>query len=85
MMHGFSMAPLPRFVQIEPVGQCNLRYRMCPIRFREESAPGHPRAYMDLALFRRLIDPFPDLEELQLQGLGEPLLHGLDTGPHSLR
>lgn len=25
---------LPQFVQIEPVGQCNLRCRMCPIQFR---------------------------------------------------
>jgi MoaA/NifB/PqqE/SkfB family radical SAM enzyme len=25
-------APLPKFLQIEPVGQCNLRCRMCPIQ-----------------------------------------------------
>jgi len=67
--------PLPRFVQIEPVGQCNLRCRMCPIQFRGEGAPGQPRAYMDVEVFRRLIDQFDGVEELQLQGLGEPLLH----------
>jgi radical SAM protein with 4Fe4S-binding SPASM domain len=69
------MTALPRFVQIEPVGQCNLRCRMCPIQFRAEGAPGQPRAYMPMEVFRRLIDQFPDMTELQLQGLGEPLLH----------
>ena len=67
--------PLPRFVQIEPVGQCNLRCRMCPIQFRNEGRPGQPRSFMDFNLFCRLLDQFPDLTELQLQGLGEPLLH----------
>jgi radical SAM protein with 4Fe4S-binding SPASM domain len=66
---------LPRFVQIEPVGQCNLRCRMCPIQFRTDGAPGQPRAFMDFGVFRRLIGQFPEISELQLQGLGEPLLH----------
>jgi radical SAM protein with 4Fe4S-binding SPASM domain len=67
--------PLPRFVQIEPVGQCNLRCRMCPIQFRSESAPGQPRAQMDFSVFCGLLDQFPEMTELQLQGLGEPLMH----------
>jgi radical SAM protein with 4Fe4S-binding SPASM domain len=66
---------LPSFVQIEPVGQCNLRCRMCPIQFRTDGAPGQPRAYMSFESFCRLIDQYPGLTELQLQGLGEPLLH----------
>ncbi|OWW19771.1 radical SAM protein [Noviherbaspirillum denitrificans] len=69
------MTPLPEYVQIEPVGQCNLRCRMCPIQFRGEGGPGQPRAFMDIAVFRRLVDQFPSMTELQLQGLGEPLLH----------
>lgn len=69
------MTALPRFVQIEPVGQCNLRCRMCPIQFRPEGRPGQPRAYLDYDVYCRLVDQFPDMEELQLQGLGEPLLH----------
>ncbi|HJV73027.1 MAG TPA: radical SAM protein [Noviherbaspirillum sp.] len=69
------MTELPKFVQIEPVGQCNLRCRMCPIQFRPEGTPGQPRAYMDFEVFCGLIDQFPDMTELQLQGLGEPLLH----------
>lgn len=66
---------LPGYVQIEPVGQCNLRCRMCPIQFRPESERGHPRAYMDFDVFRSLVDQFPQMTELQLQGLGEPLMH----------
>ncbi|GAB3549685.1 radical SAM protein [Noviherbaspirillum agri] len=69
------MTELPGFVQIEPVGQCNLRCRMCPIQFRGEGGPGQPRAYMDFDVYRRLVDQFPAMNELQLQGLGEPLLH----------
>lgn len=66
---------LPRFLQVEPVGQCNLRCRMCPIQFRKDGSPHGPPAFMDLDLFTRLLDQFTDLEELQLQGLGEPMMH----------
>jgi MoaA/NifB/PqqE/SkfB family radical SAM enzyme len=62
---------LPEFVQIEPVGQCNLACKMCPVVFREEKPP----AFMSYDAFCRLIDQFPALKELHLQGLGEPLLH----------
>lgn len=65
----------PRFVQMEPVGQCNLRCEMCPIRFRRDGPPWGPPALMDFGVFARLLDQFPGLEELHLQGLGEPMLH----------
>jgi radical SAM protein with 4Fe4S-binding SPASM domain len=68
-------APLPRFLQIEPVGQCNLRCRMCPIQFRTDGSPGGPPAFMAYETFCHLIDGFPELSELHLQGLGEPLMH----------
>ena len=66
---------LPKFLQIEAVGQCNLRCQMCPIQFRRDGPPYGPPAFMDFDLFTRLLDQFPDLEELQLQGLGEPMMH----------
>ena len=66
---------LPRHVQIEPVGQCNLRCRMCPIEFRSESRPGHPPAFIDVDVYERLVDQFGVIDELHLQGLGEPLMH----------
>jgi radical SAM protein with 4Fe4S-binding SPASM domain len=65
---------LPRFVQIEPVGQCNLRCRMCPVQFRPDGQTG-PSAFMPFDTFRRLLDQFDGVHELHLQGLGEPLLH----------
>jgi MoaA/NifB/PqqE/SkfB family radical SAM enzyme len=67
--------PLPRFVQIEPVGQCNLACRMCPVVMRGDGGPGKPPAFMPLETFRRLVDQFDGVEELHLQGLGEPFLH----------
>ncbi|HVL37663.1 MAG TPA: radical SAM protein [Burkholderiales bacterium] len=63
--------PLPAFVQIEPVGQCNLRCRMCPVAFRETERP----AFMPFDTFCRVLEQFPGVRKLQLQGLGEPLLH----------
>jgi radical SAM protein with 4Fe4S-binding SPASM domain len=70
-----TLLPLPDSVQIEPVGQCNLRCRMCPIQFRTDGAPGQPRAFMAFEVFCRLVAQFPQMRELHLQGLGEPLLH----------
>jgi MoaA/NifB/PqqE/SkfB family radical SAM enzyme len=66
---------LPSFVQIEPVGQCNLRCQMCPIQFREDGPPYGPPAFMPFEQFTRLLDQFPTIKELQLQGLGEPMMH----------
>ena len=70
-----EFAAPPRYAQIEPVGQCNLRCRMCPIQFRKDGQPPGPPAFLDLKLFRRLLDEAPQLEELHLQGMGEPLMH----------
>ncbi|HLU76466.1 MAG TPA: radical SAM protein, partial [Burkholderiales bacterium] len=67
--------PLPRFVQIEPVGQCNLRCAMCAIQFREDVPQNRRGAFLPFAEFRRLLDQFGDVGELHLQGLGEPLMH----------
>ncbi|RPJ71221.1 MAG: radical SAM protein [Acidobacteria bacterium] len=66
---------LPSYVQLEPVGQCNLKCTMCPIQFRTDGRPGTPPAFMDFDTFVRLIDGFPGLRDLHLQGLGEPMMH----------
>jgi MoaA/NifB/PqqE/SkfB family radical SAM enzyme len=68
-------APIARFLQIEPVGQCNLRCRMCAIRYRPDGTPTGPPAFLDYQRFTRLIDEAAGVVELQLQGLGEPMLH----------
>lgn len=67
--------PLPGFVQIEPVGQCNLSCRMCPVVYRGDGGRGKPPAFMPFETFCRVLDEFTDLRELQLQGMGEPFLH----------
>lgn len=66
---------LPRYVQIEPVGQCNLRCQMCSIQYRQDGPPYGPPAFMAFETFTRIIDQFPKLSELHLQGLGEPMMH----------
>lgn len=62
-------------MQLEPVGQCNLRCRMCPSRFRRDGSPWGPPAFMTWGLFTRLLREFAGVKRLRLQGLGEPLLH----------
>src|SRR5688572_23527250 len=66
---------LPSYLQIEPVGQCNLRCQMCAVQFRRDGPPHGPLAFMAYDDFVRLVDQFPGLQELHLQGLGEPLMH----------
>ncbi len=66
---------LPTYIQIEPVGQCNLRCQMCAIQFRQDGPPFGPLAFMDFSQFTDLIDQFTTLRELHLQGLGEPMMH----------
>ena len=66
---------LPSYVQIEPVGQCNLRCQMCPIQFRQDGPPFGPVAFMPFDAFTRTLDQFANVAELHLQGLGEPMMH----------
>ncbi len=66
---------LPTYVQIEPVGQCNLRCEMCPIQFRKDGPPHGGLAFMKWETFISLLEGFPDLQRLHLQGLGEPMMH----------
>lgn len=69
-----AVAP-PTFLQIEPVGQCNLRCRMRAIRFRDDGPSDGALAVMPYETFTRLLDESGTVHELHLQGLGEPLLH----------
>jgi radical SAM protein with 4Fe4S-binding SPASM domain len=75
MATAIPMTPLPTYVQIEPVGQCNLRCQMCSIQFRQDGPPYGPLAFMAWETFERLIDEYTGLQELHLQGLGEPMMH----------
>ena len=68
-----DVAPdLPREIQVEVTGACNLRCRMCLVRYR---APlGRVRGSLPLPRFRAVVDALPALRRTTLQGLGEPLL-----------
>src|SRR6185437_16417552 len=66
---------LPTYIQLEPVGQCNLKCQMCAIQFRADGTPHGPPAFMAWDLFVRILDDLPMLTELHLQGLGEPMMH----------
>ncbi len=70
-----AVEPLPSYVQLEPVGQCNLRCEMCAIQFRRDGPPYGPPAFMSFDTFTRLVDGFKGLRDLHLQGLGEPMMH----------
>lgn len=68
--------PGPTYVQIEPVGECNLRCTMCPINYRDDHPlNGSRHKVMDFDLFCSIVDQFTNMKTLHLQGLGEPLLH----------
>jgi len=64
--------PLPRELQLEVTGACNLACRMCLVRYRPKL--GRRQGAMCFHTFKAILDELPDLERLTLQGLGEPLL-----------
>src|SRR3954447_16204027 len=74
---------LPQHLQVEVSGACNLRCRMCLVRYAPPIGRGEGAlAYED---FLALVDSVPALRRLTLQGLGEPLLspHLLDMIQHA--
>ena len=56
---------------IEPTNTCNLRCTFC---FVTEGMT-RDEGFMDLKLFKKVIDDTPDLEHLCMHNWGEPLLH----------
>src|SRR5579872_5926562 len=66
---------LPSFLQIEPVGQCNLRCQMCPIQYRNDGPPRGMPAFLKFDTYLRILEQLPQIEHLHLQGLGEPMMH----------
>jgi len=62
--------PLPTFVQIEPVFKCNLKCFHC---FR--SSYKREVQSLDPDKFKLIVEQFPSLEVIKLQGFGETLLY----------
>src|SRR3954466_14973232 len=75
--------PLPAHLQVEVSGACNLRCRMCLVRYAP--AVGRREGALGYEDFLELVDSLPDLKRLTLQGLGGPLLspHLLDMVRHA--
>src|SRR3954453_1570883 len=75
--------PLPGHLQVEVSGACNLRCRMCLVRYAP--AVGRREGALAYEDFLALVDSVPALRRLTLQGLGEPLLspHLLDMIRHA--
>jgi radical SAM protein with 4Fe4S-binding SPASM domain len=64
--------PLPEELQVEVTGACNLRCRMCLVRYAKPI--GKSEGALSYEQFLELVDGLPNLRKLTLQGLGEPLL-----------
>lgn len=64
--------PLPRAIQLEVTGSCNLRCQMCLVSYRP--ILNKITGSMSFETFRSIVDDLPELEQITLQGLGEPLL-----------
>jgi MoaA/NifB/PqqE/SkfB family radical SAM enzyme len=57
-----------RFLQVEPTTRCNFRCGFCAGRQMDQTD-------LEPGAFARVLDGLPELEHLELQGEGEPLMH----------
>lgn len=57
-----------KFLQIEPTTRCNFLCKFCCGRHMEQKD-------MDFETYKNILDYFPSVEYIQLQGEGEPFLH----------
>src|ERR671917_984130 len=82
-MAAVAAPPLPTELQVEVTGACNLRCRMCLVRYAP--AVGRKEGALAYEDFLALVDELPELRKLTLQGLGEPLLspHLVDMVRHA--
>ena len=60
----------PAYIQVEPSIRCNLRCKMCNL-----TRVNSKRLDMSLDQFRNILDQFPNVVQIHLQGLGEPLMN----------
>lgn len=61
-----------RTIHIEPIAACNLRCEFCQVPGWERAKTTRP---MSVALLRSILEQFPQLRRIKLQGMGEPLLN----------
>jgi MoaA/NifB/PqqE/SkfB family radical SAM enzyme len=58
-----------RYLQVEPTTRCNFTCGFCTGRHMRQGD-------LSPSTFQRLLDEMPGLEHIELQGEGEPLMHG---------
>ncbi|MFT5288951.1 MAG: radical SAM protein with 4Fe4S-binding SPASM domain [Planctomycetota bacterium] len=61
-----------RAIQIETTSICNFRCPSCPLGMADYDRPGE---HMSVETFDRVLDSYPGLEKLELQGIGEIYLN----------
>jgi radical SAM protein with 4Fe4S-binding SPASM domain len=61
---------LPSILDIEPINQCNFRCPHCQVTHWNKS-----KTRLDVEGLNKLLDQFPNLLRVKLQGMGEPLLN----------
>jgi radical SAM protein with 4Fe4S-binding SPASM domain len=62
---------LPRYVQVEPTNLCNQKCEFCPRNTHMDA----PLGAMSFENFKKIYEQIPTIKDLQLNGLGEPLLN----------
>jgi radical SAM protein with 4Fe4S-binding SPASM domain len=68
-----GVSPLPvRFLQIETSSECNFRCASCALALVDYD---RPERHMSAAEFQRVLDAFPDVRKIELQGVGEVFLN----------
>lgn len=64
----------PQYIQVETTSRCNLKCKMCP-NSSDEYYNSKVLKDMTADEFRFLLDRFPFVKDIALQGLGEPTLN----------
>ncbi|MFA6254810.1 MAG: radical SAM protein [Patescibacteria group bacterium] len=67
-----KLISLPRYAQIEPTNRCNEKCVFCP---RNEANYDVPLGDMSFDQFKSILKQIPTLTDIQINGLGEPLLN----------
>lgn len=62
----------PRYIQLEPTNRCNQKCIMCPRNEPDYDVPFGDMSFKD---YIKILDQIPYISNMQLNGLGEPLLH----------
>jgi radical SAM protein with 4Fe4S-binding SPASM domain len=64
------VSALPITLDVEPINMCNFRCNHCQVTHWSKD-----QARLDVDAFKRILDQFPLIEKVKLQGMGEPLLN----------